>query len=322
MKRILSAIFAVILVGTVFLPVETKAASFSSSAGAVDISSGRLNVRKSASASSDVIASLEKNSFVTLISETGSWWRVEYAKDSYGYCHADYIAELSGSPMSVNIQSGSLNVRSGPSTAYAKTGSLTKGETVIVLSSSGTWKRVLYHGTKIGYVSAQYLSNKPADKTYSAVSLKVPDFKQTDSRWADVKIGNSGKTIAQIGCVTTGIAMIQSYRTGTVIYPDAMSKKLSYNSSGSVYWPSDYIVTTNSSGYLARIYNLLKEGKPVLIGAKNSGGGQHWVVVTGFTGGNTLTASGFTINDPGSNTRTNLQQFFSSYPNFYKYFHY
>ena len=136
------------------------------------------------------------------------------------------------------------------------------------------------------------------------------------------KIGNSGKTIAQIGCVTTGIAMMQSYRTGTTVYPDAMSKKLSYNSSGSVYWPSDYIVTTSSAGYLSRIYELLREGKPVLIGAKNSSGGQHWVVVTGFSGGDTLTASGFTINDPGSASRTNLQQFLNSYPNFYKYFHY
>ena len=322
MKRILSSILAVILAGMVFLPVETNAATFSSSAGAVAVSSGRLNVRSSASASSAVIASLEKDSFVTLISKTGSWWRVEYASDSYGYCHADYIAELSGIPMAVNISSGSLNVRSGPSVSYAKTGSLTKGETVIVLSSSGTWKRVLYHGTKTGYVSSQYLKNQPVGQSYSAVSLKVPDFKQTDSRWANVKIGNSGKTIAQIGCVTTGIAMMQSYRTGSVIYPDAMSKKLSYNSSGSVYWPSDYIVTTSSAGYLSHIYELLREGKPVLIGAKNSSGGQHWVVVTGFKGGDTLTASGFTINDPGSASRTNLQQFFSSYPDFYKYFHY
>ena len=322
MKKILSLILSIILTGMVFLPLETKASTASSTAGLISVSSGNLNVRSSNSTASSVITSLAKNSYVTLISKTGSWWRVEYAKNTYGYCHADYITELSSIAMSVNIQSGSLNVRSGPSTAYTKTGSLTKGETVIVLSSSGAWKRILYHGTKIGYVSSQYLASQESNSSYPAISLKVPDFKQTDSRWANVIIGSSGKTIADIGCVTTGIAMMQSYRTGTTIYPDAMSKKLSYNSSGSVYWPSDYIVTTSSSGYLSRIYELLKQGKPVLIGAKNSGGGQHWVVITGYTGGSTLTASGFTINDPGSKTRTNLQQFFNSYPNFYKYFHY
>lgn len=322
MKKILSLILAFILTGMIFLPVESKAATFSSEAGAVNISSGKLNVRSSNSTNSAVVASLEKNSYVTLISKSGAWWRVEYAKDRYGYCHADYITEISSNPMSVNISSGSLNVRNGPSTAYAKTGSLTKGETVIVLSSSGSWKRILYHGTKIGYVSSQYLSSQVISPDYSPVSLKVPSYKQTDSRWANVIIGKSGKTIGAIGCATTGIAMMQSYRTGTTIYPDAMSKKLSYSSSGNVYWPADYTVITSSSGYLSRIYDLLKQGKPVLLGAKNSYGGQHWVVITGFTGGNTLTASGFTINDPGSNSRTNLQQFLNSYPNFYKFFHY
>lgn len=137
-----------------------------------------------------------------------------------------------------------------------------------------------------------------------------------------MKIGASGKTMAQIGCATTAIAMMESCRTGTTIYPDAMSKKLSYTASGNVYWPSNYTVVTNGSGYLSAIYDQLKLGKPVLFGAKNTYGSQHWVVITGFTGGNSLTASSFTINDPGSNSRTNLQQFLNMYPTFYKYFYY
>ena len=101
-----------------------------------------------------------------------------------------------------------------------------------------------------------------------------------------------------------------------------MSKKLSYSSTGNLYWPSDYTVVTSSTGYLNKIYQKLKEGKPVLLGAKNSSGTQHWVVITGFTGGNSLTASGFTINDPGPKYRTNLQQFLNEYPTFYKFFYY
>ena len=59
----------------------------------------------------------------------------------------------------------------------------------------------------------------------------------------------------------------------------------------------------------------------MLLGAKNIHGGQHWVVITGFDGG-ALSPSGFTILDPGSSSRTNLQQFLNAYPTFYKYFHY
>lgn len=299
------------------LPAQVRAATADSKAGVVTTAGGRLNVRSSASSGASIVASLPKGSYVTLISKSGSWWRVEYARGKYGYCHGDYIGSISGSTATVQTQSGNLNVRSGAGTSYSRTGSLSKGETVIVLSTSGSWSRILYHGTKTGYVSSRYLSS-----AYPAVSLSVPNYKQTDSRWADTLVGESGKTMAQIGCATTAVAMMESYRTGTAIYPDVMVQNLTYTASGNLYWPSSYKVVTSSSGYLSGIYARLKEGKPVLFGARNAAGKQHWVVITGFTGGSSLTASGFSIQDPGSNSRGNLQQFISAYPTFYKYFYY
>ena len=322
MKKILSIILTIILTGLTLLPLDTHAVNTATKAGTVNISSGNLNVRRSASSSSAIVSSLKKHTFVALVSKSGLWWHVEYEKGKFGYVHGDYITTMSGKPMTVSISSGYLNVRSGPSTDYSKTGNLVKGETVIVLSQTGEWRRILYHGTKTGYVNSVYLKDPSAGVSYPALKLSVPDYKQTDSRWADVRIGNSGKTIRQIGCVTTAIAMIESFRTGTTIYPDTMSKKLSYSSTGNVYWPTDYIVTTNSNDYLSKIYEILKQGKPVLFGAKNSYGGQHWVVITGYKGGDSLTTSGFIINDPGSGSRTTLAQFLNSYPVFYKYFRY
>ena len=320
MKKFISFILTFILIISSFA-VSGFATTTSSKAGIVSVTSGKLNVRNSASTTSAVIGSLSKGSYVTLMSKSGNWWRVEYDDGKYGYCHADYIKTTTGTPATVNISSGSLNVRSGAGTSYSKIASLYKGEIVLVLSTANGWSKILFSGTKTGFVSSQYLSSSNSSN-YSKISLNVPSFKQTDSRWANVKIGTSGKTIAQIGCVTTAIAMMESYRTGTTIYPDAMSKKLSYSSSGNVYWPSNYTAVTNSSGYLSGIYSKLKAGKPVLFGAKKSSGTQHWVVITGYTGGNTLTASGFTINDPGSNSRTTLQHFLNEYPTFYKYFYY
>lgn len=318
-KRVLSLVFsAVILNGIFAAPVHAEAAALDSKAGIVSTSGSRLNVRSSGSTGAAVVTTLAKGSYVTLISQSGSWWRVEYAKGKYGYCHEDYIASVASSAATVMTRSSSLNVRSGAGTSYAKVGSLAKGETVIVLGSVNGWSRILYHGTRTGYVSSQYLSSS----AYSAVSLGVPSFKQTDSRWANKVIGSSGKTFAQIGCATTAIAMMESFRTGTTIYPDSMAGKLSYTASGSVYWPSHYITVTNGSGYLSAVYAQLKQGKPVLFGARNSYGKQHWVVITGFTGGDTLSPSAFTIHDPGSSSRTTLQQFLNTYPTFYKYFYY
>lgn len=320
MKKAVTFILAtVLLLGMLILPVRTEAATLSSKAGAVTTKSSALNVRSSASASSPVVATVRKGSYITLLSKSGVWWQVEYGNGQKGYCHGDYITVVEGTPVTVATQSGPLNVRSGAGTSYDKLTALPKGTVVILLTTANGWSRILYHGIQTGYVSAQYLSGAVSGN--SPVSLKVPNFKQTDSRWANVKIGTSGKTIAQIGCATTAIAMMESYRTGTTIYPDAMSRRLSYTSSGNVYWPGNFVAVTDSAGYLNGIYGRLKQGRPVLLGAKNAYGSQHWVVITGFTGGS-LTAANFTINDPGSNSRTTLRQFLNAYPNFYKYFYY
>ncbi len=307
----------VILMLLLFAAPEAGAASLSSKAGAVTTSSGFLNVRSQASSGAPVVASLKKGSYITLISKSGVWWKVEYEKGKYGYCHSDYITIVEGTPVTVTTGSGSLNVRSGPGTSYARTASLGRGEVVLFLKASSGWSRVLYHGTKTGYVSAQYLSNY-----YRAVSLKVPSFKQNDDRWGSLPVAQSGKTMAQIGCATTAIAMMESFRTGSTIYPDEMMKKLSYTASGNVYWPSYYKTVANGAGYLESIYSRLTQGRPVLLGCRDTYGKQHWVVVTGYTGGTDLRASGFTIHDPGTWSRTNLQQFISVFPTFYKYFYY
>lgn len=308
----------ILLVGALITPA--KAASDATAVGAVTTGGGNLYVRSAPSTGSSVLASLTKGSYVTLISKSGDWWKVEYAQNQYGYCYARYITPVEGTPVQVDTGGNVLNVRSGPGTGYSRIATVKHGDTVMLRSTAGGWSRILYHGTKLGYVSSRYLVGVN-NAGYPAVFLPVPSYKQTDSRWASYPIGSAGGTIGTIGCATTGIAMMESYRTGTTIYPNAMAKKLTYTTGGSVYWPSHYKVVTSQIGYLEAIYALLQQGKPVLLGAKKVSGGQHWVVITGFSG-NSLTPAGFAIHDPGSNSRTNLQQFLNAYPNFYKYFSY
>jgi uncharacterized protein YgiM (DUF1202 family) len=282
-----------------------------------------LNQHLSTSAS--VVTTLKRNSQITLISKNGNFWYIRYSSSGYGYCSADYITVTSTEVKTVKTTSGNLNVRSSASTSGTVLTKLSSGTKVPVISTSNGWSKILYNGTKTGYVSSAYLVNNSTSNTttYKAISLSgVPNFKQTDSRWANVIIGNSGQTISKIGCATTAIAMLESKRTNTTIYPHDMMKKLSYTSGGAVYWPSNYTQITSSSGYLTKIYSLLEQGKPVIVGAKKSNGGQHYVVVTGVKATNTLSTSAFYINDPGSNTRTTLDQFFSAYPYFYKMLHY
>lgn len=304
-----------LLVLLLILAQEAWAAAIQ--AGTVTTASGSLNVRAQPTGTGAVLGSLKRGSYVTVHSADGQWWRVEYEKGKFGYSHSGYLTAAEGRKATVEIRSGSLNVRSGAGTGYPRVAGLFPGETVLVLDTGDGWSRILYHGTKTGYVSSQYLSGY-----YPAVSVWAPDYKQMDTRWADKTVGSSGKTFSQIGCATTAAAMLESARQGKQIYPDELSRQLRYTPTGDLYWPSHYIADANPDNYLEKIYRTLSQGKPVLLGQKNGQGAQHWVVVTGFRGGDRLTEAGFTIHDPGTYSRTLLSQLLSAYPTFYKRFTY
>lgn len=328
MKRTCSLLLSTILILTIFTnfnKIEASASTAIYGVGKVTTASTNLNVRSSASSSAPIKTSLKRNSFVTLINKSGNFWYVKYSASGYGYCSADYITVASNNVKTVKTTSGNLNVRSSASTSGTILTRLSTGTKVPIISTSNGWSKILYNGTKIGYVSSSYLvsTTTSTPTKFKAISLSgVPNFKQTDSRWANVTLGNSGQPISRIGCAVTAISMLESKRTNSTIYPHQMAKKLSFTSGGAVYWPSYYTQITTSANYLTKIYNLLEQGKPIIVGAKKSNGSQHYVVVTGVKATNTLTTSSFFINDPGSNTRTTLNQFFNSYPYFYKMLHY
>ena len=308
------------LAASFLTPLRVSAASSDSQAGIVSISTGYLNVRKTASTSSSVVSMLGKGSYITLISKNGSWWYVEYAKGRFGYCHSSYIKGIDSNTAKVATQSSPLNVRSGAGTGYKRLGTVSKGDTVIILSTSGDWCRILYDGTKTGYASKKYLSLS-ATGAYSAVKLSVPYYLQTDNRWSWVTLGSSGQTMGKIGCTTTAVAMAESYRLGRTIYPDAMAKKLSYTATGSLYWPENYIGVTSGLD-LKAIYNYLKAGKPVIVGFSTKDGNQHWAIIYGYSGGSSLKAGGFLIKDPGMKSRTTLADLIADHPIFAKYVYY
>ena len=260
----------------------------------------------------------------TLVSKSGDRWRVEYKNGKYGYCHEDYIKKVSEKVRYVNITNGVLNVRTKKNTSSKIKDKLKRGEEVVVLSTSEGFSKILYYGTKTGYVKASYLSaSKPKNNT-EAITVSVPSFKQTDSRWKNIRIGTQGDTIGSSGCTTTCLSMTESVRTKKTVSPADMAKKLTYAPAGWLYWPNNYNVEyTSNSSYLSSVYRVLKSGKPVIVGSKKNNGSQHWVVVTGYKGNpSTLKASDFTINDPGSSTRKKLSEFISVYPNLYKVAYY
>lgn len=161
----------------------------------------------------------------------------------------------------------------------------------------------------------------------TGISYDVPYYAQADPRWGNVYIGS--KTIAQVGCLTSSMAMMHSYYTGTEITPDVMCKQYLTYSNNSLLWAEVYnlgyqviSISGNSNSYnLQSLYDHLQLG-PVIVGATNSYGGMHYVVVTGCTksSNENLTAADFTINDPGFTNKKTLDEHFRDYGNWLQFY--
>lgn len=318
MKKRILFLFLFALMLTSGLSASASAYDFPAS-GTVTTMGGNLNVRKKADPSAEIITTLPNKKTVAVYGKSGNWYKVEYKNGKYGYCHKDYLTPIVNSYRAyISTDGSALNVRKGKSTSYEIKDKLSDGTIVTVLSEGSSFNKILYNGTKTGYVAKAYLEKAPF--IHRKITFNVPSYKQTDSRWKNVTIGSYGDTIGTIGCTTTALAMTESFHSGTAVTPPTMRNRLTYTPSGSLYWPADYRTELVSQGdYLRKIYAILLTGRPVILGAKSYSGKQHWVVVTGHSVNEARLSSGrFAINDPGSKARTTLSDFLTDYQLVYK----
>ena len=287
--------------------------------GVVSTNGGSLNVRSGKSTSTSSKYSLPNGSYFKIISQDNNWYYIEYKDNSFGYVYKPYVKEVNLTAKYVSTNGGNLNVRESASTNSNIKYKLPNNTSVQVISTTNGFSKILYNNFNTGYVSSLYLAS---GRNQGKIVLNVPSYKQFDSRWAYVTIGSYGKTMKQIGCLTTAMAMTESLRLNKTVTPVDIRNKFNYTASGSMYWPSNYTTTTNTKYYLTTIYNNLKQGKPTIVGAKNSSGKTHFVVVYGYNGNGTSSSSNYLIHDPGSSYRSTLKDFLNSYPNLYKLSYY
>lgn len=170
--------------------------------------------------------------------------------------------------------------------------------------------------------------NGVLQKKQTGISYDVPYYNQADPRWGSTYIGT--KTIAQVGCLVTSLAMTQSYHTDTEILPDEMRYQMQFDNN-SILWAPIIALGYDLEGcsglstyaFCQRLYTLLEEHGPVIVGSDNVYGGSHYVVVTGCTNTDTSTlkTSDFTMNDPGFSNRTTLDEHLAAYPTWFRFFY-
>ena len=226
------------------------------------------------------------------------------------------------------VAQGRLNVREKAKASSQFIGSFPERQEIRVLDEKavgGFYKvsgRDYTTGKEItGFAAAKYISFDPPEAP--EVRLDVVSWLQTDERWGDMLLGSTKKTMYDIGCATTALAMSETFLKKKEIYPDELAEDAIYTSDGEIGWPKDYYWNYNKDMYLDFVYNKLHEGIPVLIGCARYIGRPHWVLITGYVGdGGKLKAKDFLINDPLPYGRTNLQQYLDEYPVFNKLIYY
>lgn len=132
--------------------------------GYINASSVRL--RKSASTSSTILATMAKNSKVTVYEKSGDWYSVKY-DGKKGYVYATYVTignvsdedsgDFSGDTTEGYINGSSVRLRKSASTSSSVLAVMSKNSKVSIYKKSGDWYSVSYNGTK-GYVYASYVS--------------------------------------------------------------------------------------------------------------------------------------------------------------------
>ena len=179
-------------------------------------SSGRLNVRKGPGTGYATLGQLANGAKVSVTAAQGGWYAIAY-NGSTGYVSSAYVVkDGAATPTATNapsqpgksgrVTASSLNVRKGPSTGYARIGSLRLGDTVTVTATQNGWYAIAFKGST-GYVSAEYIKLDSVSKPTATNAPSQP--------------GKSGRVTASSLNVRkgpgTGYARIGSLRLGDTV---------------------------------------------------------------------------------------------------------
>ena len=138
---------------------------------------GRDNVivRSSASADSDRVDLLKKGEKVTIIGDKSGWMKVRLDNGKTGYIRWDMFGSeksAGGSGNTMKAVKDQVLVRAKANTSSDRVGSLSKGDSVTVLSKSNGWYKIRLESGKTGYVRADMLGGSGRQSTKRSRSAK------------------------------------------------------------------------------------------------------------------------------------------------------
>ncbi|MBR4941129.1 MAG: SH3 domain-containing protein [Clostridia bacterium] len=174
-----------------------------------------VNLRKSATTSSSIVAMVTAGTHLPILEKTEGWYKVAYNEDS-AYISADYFRPDSESSSDSSSSSGSssaavsgtgtvkydiVNLRSGPGTTYTIVAVLVKDKTLTVTAEVNGWYRVDYNGTE-AYISKD-LVDLTSGSVISSGTIDISGKGTVTGAVVNIRSG-PGTGYSVIGQVTAG----------------------------------------------------------------------------------------------------------------------
>lgn len=185
-----------------------------------------VNVRKKASAKSDVVGILQKGHAVKVLGTKGNWTKIASGKIK-GYIKSKYLVfgkkarklYLKNVGVTGTVTAKSLTIRKKASKKADKLGSRKKGSQVTIKSQKDGWYKINYEKGS-GYVAAKYVT---IDGLQGAITLKA--YQKSQEKEIGCSSGELDMLAAIIECEAGGEKRVGKVAVGAVVLNRVKSKK-------------------------------------------------------------------------------------------------
>ena len=272
--------------------ISLSVKSVKNKTGKVKISSGKLTARSGPGSVYGAKGSLKNGKTFKITGKAkdvkGTWWyrfkldgsdvfvSSKYVKVTTTETTSPAVTSVSYMTGTVNVSSGSLNVRSGAGEKYDILGTLAKGKTFTItgkITVSGVLWYQLKYNSKKGYVSSKYVTAKKTSTTAKATTKATTSSTAASSSSKTYTIGTvktsssalnvrsgAGTQYSVIGTVSNG-SIVQI--TGSAKASDGLTwYKYNYSSSKVGYISSSYVTTKKVTSDAAFENEMTKQGFP------------------------------------------------------------
>ena len=161
MKWIRKTVCALLVLSllTPLFTVHAAAAGRTMTSGVAYVNTTSLRLRAAPNTSSATLAYAAANEVVVVLEASGSWYKVLFNLQE-GYMHSSYLNYTTRENVELGygaVNYTRVNMRSGPSTAYAAVGQSSQGDLAYIIGINNGWYKVIWDN-RVCYIRSDYLN--------------------------------------------------------------------------------------------------------------------------------------------------------------------